>query len=72
MQVRDHLQEAIQIAGSEAKLGKATGYSQNAIWQAKERGTVTPLMAVKIEAATEGQVLKEKLCPDVFAPEATS
>jgi DNA-binding transcriptional regulator YdaS (Cro superfamily) len=68
MQVRDLIQEAIRFAGSEAKLGKATGYTQNAIWQAKRRGTVTPQMAVRIDRATNSLVPKEKLRPDVFAP----
>lgn len=64
---RDLLVAAIQIAGSEAKLGKATGYTQNAIWQAKRRGRVTAEMAIAIETATLGVVPKVRLRPDLFA-----
>ena len=66
MQVRDLIQRAIEIFGSEAKLGKATGYSQNAIWQAKRRGTVSSEMAVAIDRATDGLISKSKLRPDLF------
>ena len=72
MQVRALIEKAIGKAGSEAKLGKATGYTQNAIWQAKRRGKVTPEMAIKIDEATEGDVSKEQLRPDIFVPERES
>lgn len=58
---------AIKIAGSEAKLGAATGYSQHAIWQAKRKGRVSAEMAVRIERATQGLVSKAELRPDLFA-----
>lgn len=64
--VRDLLQKAIEMAGSEAKLGALTGYSQNAIWQAKRRGRVTPEMALALDRATNGVVSKEKLRPDLW------
>jgi DNA-binding transcriptional regulator YdaS (Cro superfamily) len=67
MQVSELLQTAIEEAGSQAKLGKAIGCSQNAIWQAKNRGTVTGEMAVAIERVTNGKVTKQQLRPDLFA-----
>jgi len=67
MQVRDLIQAAIKKAGSQAKLGKAIGKTQNAVFQAKKRGTVTAEMAVAIERATEGEITKEQLRPDLFA-----
>jgi DNA-binding transcriptional regulator YdaS (Cro superfamily) len=69
MQVRDLIQAAIDKAGSQAKLGKAIGKSQNAVHQALKRGKVTAEMAVSIERATEGEVRKEQLRPDLFAQE---
>jgi len=72
MQVRDLLEIAIKRAGSEAKLGKLAGYTQNAIWQAKERGTITAEMAVAIDRATDGAVTKEMLRPDLFNSEAAA
>jgi len=68
METREHIQEAIRLAGSEAKLGKATGYSQHAIWKAKRRGSVTPEMALAIERAVG--VRKEILRPDIFGAAA--
>lgn len=68
--VRELLTAAIAEAGSEEKLGKASGYSQNAIWQAKRRGRVTAEMAAAIDRATGGRVPKSALRPDLFQPEA--
>lgn len=58
---------AIALAGSEAKLGRAAGVSQNAIWQAKKRAHVSAELAVAIEKATSGQVSRRELRPDLFA-----
>lgn len=66
MQVRDRIEEAIKYAGSELKLGKATGYTQNGIWQAKQRGSVTPKMALAIHRATHGAVPASDLRPDLW------
>lgn len=63
---RSPITRAIAIAGSEAKLGKAAGVSQNAIWQAKRRGRVSAELAVKIERATGGLVSRSDLRPDIF------
>lgn len=64
--VRTLIEAAITIAGSELKLGKLAGYSQNAIWQAKRRGRVTAEMATAIDAATGGAIGRERLRPDLF------
>ena len=72
MQVRDLLKEAIRKAGSQAKLGKAIGKTQNAIHQALKRGSVTAEMAVSIERATEGEIRKEQLRPDLFAQDSAA
>jgi len=64
--VRPLVEEAIALAGSEKKLGDLTGYSQNAIWDAKRRGRVTGEMAARIDRATAGAVPKWKLRPDLF------
>ncbi len=70
------IDRAIEIAGSEAKLGAATGYSQVGINKAKRRvaagGQVSPEMAKAIDVATRGAVRKEDLRPDIFTPPATA
>jgi hypothetical protein len=64
MTVRDLIEKAIGLAGSEAKLGKAAGgFTQNAIWQAKRRGSVTPELALGIHRALDG-----KLAPPSCGP----
>ena len=57
---------AIRLFTSEAKLGAATGYSQNAIWHAKRTGRVSAEMAVAIDKATGGQIPKAAMRPDLF------
>lgn len=66
MDVRDRIEEAIKLVGSEQKLGKATGYTQHAIWRAKKRGSVTPGMALAIHHATNGEVPANDLRPDLW------
>lgn len=57
---------AIRLFASEAKLGAATGYSQNAIWHAKRTGRISAEMAVAIDRVTGGQIPKAAMRPDLF------
>ena len=66
MQVRDLIEAAIKKAGSETKLGQATGYSQHAIWRAKQVGRVSPEMAKRIDEWTAGEIPKSSLRPDIW------
>jgi DNA-binding transcriptional regulator YdaS (Cro superfamily) len=66
--VRDAIEKAIRIAGSERKLAKLAGFSQNAIWHAKKEGRVTGRLALAIEAATGGKIARHRLCPTLFEP----
>jgi DNA-binding transcriptional regulator YdaS (Cro superfamily) len=70
--VKELLQSAISQFGSEAKLGAAAGYSQNAIWSAKRAGRVSADLAIAIERATNGGVPRWKLRPDLWQPERAS
>ena len=64
------LQEAIKFAGSEAKLGEGTGFSQVAINKAKHRGSVSAEMALAIHRFTGGRIPASDLRPDLWsAPE---
>lgn len=64
------LERAIAFAGSEAKLGSLTGYSQNAIWYAKRNGRVSAELASAIDRVTNGIISKSEMRPDVFPPSA--
>ncbi|VTZ61798.1 transcriptional regulator [Sinorhizobium medicae] len=63
------LERAIAIAGSEAKLGKMVGKSQNAIWSAKRKGRVSAEIAIAIDRVTNGVISKSQLRPDIFPPD---
>jgi DNA-binding transcriptional regulator YdaS (Cro superfamily) len=61
------LERAILIAGSEAKLAAAIGYSQVAINKARRRGAVSPRMALAVHRVTGGVVPASALRPDLWA-----
>ena len=65
--IRALLDQAIGLAGSQAKLGRAAGMTQNAIWQAKRRGRVSPQLALGIHWALGGAVSASELRPDIWA-----
>lgn len=64
--VRGAMERAIAFAGSEAKLGEGTGYSQVAINKAKRRGSASPAMALAIHRFTGGVVPASDLRPDLW------
>lgn len=69
MAVRDLLQAAITMKGSQRALGDACGYTQVAICKALRRGKVTAEMAIAIEGATG--IDRKRLCPEVFGQAVT-
>jgi DNA-binding transcriptional regulator YdaS (Cro superfamily) len=64
--VSELLRSAIDHFGSQAKLGAAAGVSQNAIWSAKQKGSVSAELASAIHRATKGRVPRWKLRPDIW------
>lgn len=66
MDVQAAIEKAIELAGSEAKLGKGTGFSQVAINKAKRRGSVSPEMALAIHRFSAGRVPGSDLRPDLW------
>ena len=67
--VRCLIQKAIARYGSEAKLARAAGVSQPVVNDAKRTGQVGPKLALGIDRATDGEVPKEALRPDLWQPE---
>jgi len=63
---------AIELFGSEWKLAEAIGYSQHAVWRAKNLGRVSPRMATAIHRATGGKIKRHVLCPMFDPPIASS
>lgn len=65
------LQKAIKLAGSQAELARRIGKKQAHIWNWLHRDKIVPAEAVlSIEAATEGQVSRYDLRPDIFGERA--
>jgi DNA-binding transcriptional regulator YdaS (Cro superfamily) len=61
------IDRAIALAGSEARLGEVTGFSQAAINKAKRRGRVSAEMALEIHRFTGGAVAASELRPDLWS-----
>jgi DNA-binding transcriptional regulator YdaS (Cro superfamily) len=61
------IDHAIAFAGSEARLGEATGFSQAAINKAKRRGHASAEMALAIHRFTAGAVAASELRPDLWS-----
>jgi hypothetical protein len=54
-------------SGSLPALAVAIGYSEESLYQAMRRGSVTPGMACALEAVLgQGIITKEQLCPETF------
>jgi DNA-binding transcriptional regulator YdaS (Cro superfamily) len=65
--IRRLLQRAIRLAGgTQAALGEAIGCSQNGVFEAHRRGSVTAEMARDIHVATGGEVPQWELRPDLW------
>lgn len=62
-------QKAIAIAGSENRLAREIGFSQNAVWHARNRGRPSAEMAAAIHNFTNGQVPRHALRPDLWEPQ---
>jgi DNA-binding transcriptional regulator YdaS (Cro superfamily) len=64
--VTELILHAAALLGGETKLAKACGISQNAIWQAKTRGRISPELAIGIHWATDQRVPANELRPDLW------
>jgi DNA-binding transcriptional regulator YdaS (Cro superfamily) len=67
MHTREVIKRAIKLAGSEAKLGRGTGFSQVAINKAKHKGHATAEMALAIDRFLNGAVSASDIRPDLWA-----
>jgi len=55
---------------TQSSFAAKVGCTQGAVWQwINGRTSPSPLMAVRIEAATEGKITRYQLCPEVFGGE---
>lgn len=64
---RSHVERAIAIKGSQAKLAVDMGCSQQYIsWLLKEADQISAEKSLDVERATDGQVSRWDLRPDLF------
>lgn len=68
--VRAHIQEAVRILGSQAKLAAACGVTQASIWQAMHVQRCSAELSMAIEQATAGAVKARTIRPDLPWPAA--
>lgn len=67
MTFKDYVARAVEMKGSQQKLAEAIGCSQQQIsYLLNEADRISVEMAVKIEAATAGDVPRYVLRPDIF------
>jgi DNA-binding transcriptional regulator YdaS (Cro superfamily) len=66
MSIADHINHAVRIHGSQARLADAVGCSQQQISYLLTAKKITAEMALKLDAATGGEVSKHVLRPDIF------
>ena len=70
---RHLIEEAVRLKGSQFKLAEAMGCSQQQISYLLQRAArISVEMAVKVDIATEGQVSKETLRPDIFGNQSSA
>ncbi len=70
---RPHIENAINIIGSQVKLAEAMGCSQQYIsWLIKDAKQISVEMALKVEGATDRKVSRHDLRPDIFGPAPTA
>lgn len=66
---RTHVEEAVRLKGSQAKLAEAAGCSQQQIsYLLNEAESITAEMAAALDKATGGRIPRAVLRPDIFAP----
>lgn len=64
---RDHIRRAIELAGSQRALAEKIGLSQQGIsYLLNEAPQVSAEIAIAIERATDAQVRRHQLRPDIF------
>ena len=68
---RTLIQEAVRAKGSQQKLAEACGVSQQQIsYLLNDAKEISAEMAAKIDVATEGEIARSALRPDIFGAQA--
>jgi len=70
--MNDLIGKAIEIAGGQTALAVRCGKKQGHVWGWLHSKRVTPEVALLVDDATEGEVSKSSLRPDIFANPLTT
>jgi DNA-binding transcriptional regulator YdaS (Cro superfamily) len=63
---KNPIDKAIESAGSLAELANRTGLAYQSIQQYRKTGKIPAEHVLKFEAATEGEVTRHELRPDIY------
>jgi len=67
--IRSLIDAAVARFGSEAKLARAAGVSQPVVNEARKKGRVGPKLAMGVDRATQGDISRCDLRPDLWPRE---
>jgi DNA-binding transcriptional regulator YdaS (Cro superfamily) len=68
---RSHIERAISAHGSQVKLAKEVGCSQQYIsWLLKDADQISAEMSIAFERGTKGLISRHELRPDIFGDAA--
>lgn len=65
---RELIEQAVKRFGSELKTANAAGVSQPLVNVARRTGRVGPRLAIGLDRATNGEISKHELRPDLWEP----
>lgn len=68
---RELIELAVRRFGSELKTANAAGVSQPLVNVARRTGRVGPRLAIGLDRATNGEISKHELRPDLWEPPQT-
>lgn len=66
--IKSLLSQAVERFGSEAAAARAAGVSQPTFYEARRAGKIGPKLAMGIDRATNGEISKSSLRPDLWPP----
>lgn len=66
--IRTHIERAVEIHGSQTRLAAAMGCSQQQISYLLHAKSITAEMAMSLDEVTDGKVSRHDLRPDIFGP----
>ena len=67
--MKDIFSRIKQAVGTDAELARRLGISRQMVWNWKSRGRIPPEWVLKVELATERQVTRYDIAPNLYPRE---